>query len=301
MNWDDTRIFLAVQREHTLRRAARALALDQATVGRRLGALERSLGATLFLRTSAGYALTPAGEAVLRSALKMEQSAHELLRQAQGADTRLEGEVRVTTTDSLALEFLIPAIGRLHAAHPDVKILLDTSTTVLNLARREADIAVRTMKPENPDLVARRLARWPVGLYAAPAYLARHGEPVPGTAFAGHDLVVYQPLMAGDRAPTLAGEPIHAGRIVAGMYSSLMLRHAIKAGIAIGEVPVHLGEREGLVRVWPGRARAMHYEVWLVTHQDLRHTARVRAMIDEIVQAFESREAAVWQAAGDAA
>ncbi|MGO4330099.1 MULTISPECIES: LysR family transcriptional regulator [unclassified Cupriavidus] len=290
MNWDDTRIFLAVQRERTLRRAARTLELDQATVGRRIGALERALGATLFLRTSDGYALTPAGEAVLRSAEKMEQSAHDLVRHAQGVDTRLEGEVRVTTTDSLALEFLIPAIGRLHGAHPDVKILLNTSTNMLNLARREADIAVRTRKPENPDLVARRLARWPVGLYASPAYLERHGEPVAGTAFAGHDLVVFQPLMTGNRAPTMVGEPMHAGRIVAGVYSSLMLRTAIKAGIAIGEVPVYLAEREGLVRIWPERTHAMQYEVWLVTHQDLRHTARVRAMIDEIVHAFESRE-----------
>jgi DNA-binding transcriptional LysR family regulator len=287
MNWDDARIFVAVQRERTLRRAAKVVGLDQATVGRRLAALERDLGATLFLRTSDGYALTPAGESVLKSAEKMEQFAHELVRQAHGVDTRLEGEVRVTSTDTLALEFLIPAIARLHAEHPDVKVLLDTSTQVLNLAKREADIAIRTMKPENPDLVARRLARWPMGLYAAKSYLRRHGEPIAGTGFAGHDLIVYQPYMSGQRAPTLVGEPLHAGRIVAGAYSSLMLRSMVKAGIGMGEVPVHMGERDGLVRVWPERARPVPYEVWLVTHQDLRHTARVRAMIDAIVAAFE--------------
>jgi DNA-binding transcriptional LysR family regulator len=286
MNWDDTRIFLAVQRERTLRRAAKVVGLDQATVGRRIAALERALGATLFLRGSDGYALTPAGESVLKAAEKMEQFAHDLVRQAQGVDTRLAGEVRVTTTDTLALEFLIPAIAALHAEHPDVKVQLSTSTQMLNLARREADIAVRTQKPENPDLVARRLARWPVGLYASPRYLKRYGHPEPGTGFAGHDLVIYQPFLSGNRAATLVGEPVHAGRIVAGVHSSLMLRAMIRADIGMGEVPVHMGERDGLVRIWPELSRAAAYEVWLVMHQDLRHTARVRAMIDAIVTAF---------------
>jgi len=287
MNWDDTRVFLAVQRERTLRRAAKVVNMDQATVGRRIAALEHALSATLFLRTSDGYVLTNAGENALRSAKKMEQSAHELARQAQGVDTRLEGEVRVTTTDTLALAFLIPAIERLHAEHPDVRVLLNTSTQMVNLARREADIAVRTIKPENPDLAARLLARWTVGLYASRAYLKRHGEPVVGTGFAGHDLVIYQPRISGSRLPTLVGEPTHAGRLVSAVNSSLMLRATIQAGIAIGEVPVPLAERDGLIRIWPKRERAQPYEVWLVTHQDLRHTARVRAMIEAIVAGFE--------------
>ena len=89
----------------------------------------------------------------------MEQFAHELVRQTQGTDTRLAGDVRVTSTDLIALEFLLPAIVRLHALHPEVRVLLDTSTRMLNLAKREADIPVR---PDNPDLVARRIARWPI-------------------------------------------------------------------------------------------------------------------------------------------
>ncbi|PZX34354.1 Transcriptional regulator, LysR family [Cupriavidus phytorum] len=287
MNWDDTRIFLALQRERTLRQAARVAGVDQATVGRRLAALEHALGATLFLRTSEGYVLTPAGENALRSAEKMEKFAHDLVRQAQGADSRLAGEVKVTTTDSLALEFVIPAIARVHAEHPDVRVMLNTSTQMLNLARREADIAIRNMKPENPDLVARRLAHWPVGLFASSEYLARRGTPAQADAFAGHDVVMYQPYLHGSAAPTLVGEPIHTGRLVAAVNSSLMLRTMIRTGMAIGEVPVPLAERDGLVRIWPGRERAGRYEVWLVTHQDLRHTARVRTMIDSIVDVFE--------------
>jgi DNA-binding transcriptional LysR family regulator len=286
MNWDDTRVFLAVCRESTLRGAARVLGVDQATVGRRITALEKSLSATLFLRTSEGYALTAVGEAALKAAEKMEHSALELQRQIQGLDDRLTGIVRVSTTDSIAIDFLIPAIARLHAQHPDVRVQLDASTQILSLSKREADIAVRNTRPDNPDLIARRIARWPVGLFASRDYVEAHGVPAPGSAFEGHDLVVYQPYLQGNKDITLVSEPLGRGRIVSSLSSGLLVRRAIAAGIGLGEIPVYMGERDGLVRLWPERTRPVPYDVWLVTHADLRHTARVRVVIDEIVAGF---------------
>ncbi|WP_149087991.1 LysR family transcriptional regulator [Pseudomonas prosekii] len=286
MNWDDARVFLAVCRESTLRGAARVLGVDQATVGRRVTALEKSLSATLFLRTSEGYALTVVGEAALHAVEKMELSALELQRQIQGLDDRLTGIVRVSTTDSLAIDFLIPAIARLHRKHPDVRVQLDASTQMISLAKREADIAVRNARPDNPDLIARRIARWPVGLFASQEYLDAHGVPAPGSAFEGHDLVVYQPYLAGNKELTLVSEPLTRGRIVSSLGSGLLVRRSIAAGIGIGEIPVYMGERDGLVRLWPERTRPVPYDVWLVTHSDLRHTARVRVVIDEIVAGF---------------
>lgn len=287
MNWDDTRIFLAIYRERSLRGAARIVGVDQATVGRRLATLERALGSTLFLRTSGGYVPTSVGEVALRTAEKMEQLAADLVRQAQGVDQRLAGEVRVTTTDTIGLEFVMAAIRKLHDEHPDVRVLLNTSTQVQNLPKREADIAVRTIKPDNPDLITRRLAAWPMALYASADYLERHGEPVSGTGFEGHDLVFYLPHMQARRTLTLVGESTQAGRIVSGLDSSLMLRAAVRVGLGLGELPIPIAERDGLVRVWPERTGAKPYEVWMVTHKDLRHTARIRAMIDNIVQTFE--------------
>ncbi|WP_455928139.1 LysR family transcriptional regulator [Pseudomonas capeferrum] len=286
MNWDDARVFLAVCRESTLRGAARVLGVDQATVGRRVNALEKSLNATLFLRTSEGYALTAVGEAALQSVERMERSALDLERQVQGLDDRLTGTVRVTTTDSLAIDFLIPAIARLHDAHPDVRVQMDASTQFLNLAKREADIAVRNTRPDNPDLIARRIARWPVGLFASQAYIDRYGAPEPGSLFEGHDLVVYQPHLQSQKDLTLVSEPLGRGRIVAALSSSLLVRRSIAAGLGIGEIPLICGERDGLVRLWPERTRPLPYDVWLVTHADLRHTARVRVVIDEIVAGF---------------
>lgn len=286
MNWDDARVFLAVCRASTLRGAARALGVDQATVGRRITALEKSLSAALFLRTPDGYALTAVGEAALEAVEKMEHSALELERRIQGLDDRLIGNVRVATTDSLAIDFLIPAIARLHGRHPDVRVQLDASTQILSLVKREADIAVRNTRPDNPDLIARRIARWPVGLFASRAYVDAHGQPSPGSEFEGHDLVVYQPYLQGSKDFTLVCEPINRGRIVASLSSSLLVRRSIAAGIGVGEIPVYMGERDGLLRIWPERTRPLPYEVWLVTHADLRHTARVRAVIDEIVEVF---------------
>jgi DNA-binding transcriptional LysR family regulator len=286
VNWDDTRMFLAVCRKTTLRGAARMLGVDQATVGRRVAALERALGTTLFLRTSDGYVLTVAGEAALKAAEKMERSALDLQRQIQGLDDRLTGEVRITSTDSLAVDFLIPAIASLQRQHPDVKVRLDASIQMLSLSRREADIAIRNVKPENPDLIARCIARWPVGLFASAGYAQSRGEPVPGTDFAGHDLIMFQPYLESGREPTIVSEPISQGRLVATVTTGLMMRRAIAAGIGIGEIPVCLGERDGLTRLWPRRDRNGTYDVWLVTHEDLRHTARVRAVIDKIIEAF---------------
>ncbi|MEN5303347.1 MULTISPECIES: LysR family transcriptional regulator [unclassified Pseudomonas] len=283
MNWDDTRIFLALCREQTLRGAARSLGVDQATVGRRLASLEGALDATLFLRTSSGYSLTSAGEVAMRAALEMEAAAAGLQRQILGLDDRLSGVVRVTTTDSFALDFIIPAVARLRLKHPGIEVQLQASTQMLNLSQREADIAVRTHKPDNPELVVRRLARWHSGLFASREYLQRCGEPLPGSAFAGHELVVYQPYLDTGKEVTLAGEPIAQGRIAMTCTSGLLVRRALASGIGLGELPVPLGERDGLQQVW---AQRTPYEIWLVTHQDVRHTARVRVVIDAIAQAF---------------
>ncbi|QEM81709.1 LysR family transcriptional regulator [Halomonas binhaiensis] len=289
MNWDDVRIFLAVQRAGTLRGAAQFLKVDQTTVGRRLAGLEHCLGSRLFLRTTGGLVLTDAGRQVLETAEGMERMAVSFERLSEGKDKRVAGEVKVTTTDALAVDFVVPAIENLKAQYPEVKVLLNTSTRLLDLARREADIAVRTLRPEQPDLIVRQLGNWEVGLYASQRYLESHGEPQQGEGFKGHDIALYQQGVTVRQDDTLAGEPLGEGRVVAELDSSLLLATFVRAGLALGELPSYLAQRDPeLVRVWPKRKRTNPYEAWMVLHQDLAHTARVRVVVEAIAEAFTS-------------
>ncbi|WP_313572223.1 LysR family transcriptional regulator [Comamonas terrigena] len=287
MNWDDTRIFLALTRTPSLRAAARSLGVDQATVGRRLKALESELGAKLFLRAKDGYLLTAAGETALAAARRMESAALELRTKIEGQDEHPGGLVRVTSTDSIAIDLLLPAVERLQQQWPNIRVDLEVSTQLLSLSRRQVDIAFRNVRPDAPDLVVRRVAAWPVGLFASEAYLARFGEPVPEDELRGHHLVVYAPYLEQGPFLTMAGVPARQARIAMTVRSSLLVRKAVEAGIGLGEMPVWMGEREGLVRIWPQRRRPNDYEVWQVMHPDLQRTARVRAAAQVLSAAFE--------------
>ncbi|UQR66640.1 LysR family transcriptional regulator [Bradyrhizobium sp. C-145] len=291
MNWDDVRIFLAIYRAGTLVGAGLALGVDQTTVGRRLAALEKRLGSILFLRTNAGYVLTASGEEALRAGEAMERLAVSFEHRSVGSDARVAGDVRVTTTDSLAIDFVIPAIDRVRIDHPDIRVILTTTTKLLDLGRREADIAVRTLRPAHSDLIVRRLAEWEVGLYASRKYLDARGRPRRGSAFAGHDLAIYQPGVTNRQGATLAGESVAEGKIIAELDSSLMLASVVRAGLALGELPTYHAKRDpDLVRIWPMRKRAAPYEVWLVLHADLARAARVRVVVDAIAAMFEAKQ-----------
>lgn len=286
MNWDDARVLLALGRELTLRRAARELRVDQATVGRRIAAMEADLGSTLFLRTPAGYQLTSVGEMAFEMAEKMELAALELARRTRGADNELAGDIRISTTDSLACDFVIPALKALHLEYPDIRVFLSSTSEVVNLSKRETDIAIRNQRPDNPDLILRKLADWRMGLFASSEYLQRHGVPEEGNGFKGHDLVMYEPYWRDRPSPTLVDEPIDQARVVVAVNSSMMVRRSLAEGLGISEIPVVLGLRDGLQRVWPSRERSRPYEVWLITHKDLRHTARLRLVIRYLSECF---------------
>jgi DNA-binding transcriptional LysR family regulator len=161
------------------------------------------------------------------------------------------------------------------------------SKSIANLTKREADVAVRTLRPDSPDLIARRIGQMETGIYASRSYVAARGEPEEGTAFAGHDLVLYPrnevPWMWED----LCGEPITRGRVVLQSNSALALFEAVAAGIGMTELVCRRAQAyPQLVRVLPNR-RSMQ-DVWLVTHADLHKTARVRALLDCIVEAFDA-------------
>lgn len=217
----------------------------------------------------------------------MESAALDLRTRIEGQDTSSGGLVRVTSTDSIAIDLLMPAIERLQQHWPHIRVDLEVSTQLLSLSRRQVDIAFRNVRPEAPDLVVRRVASWPVGLFASAGYVERFGLPVPEDELRSHHLVAFAPYLEHNTFLTMAGVPARQARIALAVRSSLLVRKGVAAGIGLGEMPVWMGEREGLVRIWPGRRRANDYEVWQVMHPDLQRTARVRATAEFLSEAFQ--------------
>src|SRR5215831_11572153 len=150
--WDDVRYFLAVARAGSLSGAGRHLGVGHVTVARRIALFEKRLGVTLLNRTPDGFTVTSAGDAVLRQCMAMERAALDLERIAAGRDSLLAGSVRVTTTEALAYELVAPAVAVMRRTHPELRVDLVAGARSLDVARRDADLAVRFARPSTPDL-----------------------------------------------------------------------------------------------------------------------------------------------------
>src|SRR5258708_20640589 len=242
LDWRDLRFVLAVQREGTLSAAARSLGVNQSTVTRRLAALHESLRASVLERRGATYVLTPLGERLKPLLAEMEDRALALERAAQGLDARPAGVVRITTVDALAARFLAPSLPRFRAQLPDVTLEIDSSARSLDLGRREADLALRLIRPRQEALVARKVGRLGFRLYAARSYLERRGLPRLGHGLEGHDLLdddeeqswspevkwsraLTAPARAAARLQTWQGRMVAAEAGAGGAALPCLLRH----------------------------------------------------------------------------
>ena len=290
--WDDARYFLAAARTGSLSAAARALGVGPVTVGRRIALLEDRLGATLLARSPDGLATTAAGDAILRQCAAMEGAAQDLERIASGLDSRLVGSVRVTSTEVLAQQVIVPAIAALRLAHPDLQVELTAGVRTLDIARREAELAVRYSRPSSPDLVCRRLGDVGFALYASAAYLQKRGFPAAGGGLSGHDLISFTGAPAA-ASPFFMGEALDGARTALRCDSPFIQLRAAAEGVGIAELACFLGEAApDLVRLWPERPPARR-AAWLIVHQDMRRAARIRAVSAGIADAFRRQRKAL--------
>jgi DNA-binding transcriptional LysR family regulator len=279
--WDDVRFFLALSRNRSLSSAARALGVDHATVGRRLTAFEEELGSKLFDRMPEGFAITAAGEAILSECEAMESAASSVERLVAGHDARLSGLVRVATTELLAQVVVVPALARIAEAHPQLQVDIVAHPRPLDIARRQADVAVRLARPNDGDLVCRKLGEFGMTRYASRAYIAAHGVPNRGQSFEGHTSVGYL------SAPSWFNETLAGARSVLFSNSPYVQLAAMAAGVGIGIAPCCVGdEYPGLARLFPADLPEMR-PVWIVMHRDLRRVARIRVVASAITDAFE--------------
>jgi DNA-binding transcriptional LysR family regulator len=280
-DWNDARYFLAIARGRTLSAAGRALKVQQSTVGRRLAALEEALGARLFERTPDGYLLTDAGEAMLAHAERMEDEALSAERSLLGREGRIAGEVRVTAPQAFGNQFVVPMLAALHAEQPEIVVELVADNANLSLTKREADLALRLGRPQQPLLVIRRLGEVANGLYAGRSYLARRGHPT--RDLTGHDYVDYDETYLQRQAVAWFHQRTRGGRCTARVNGSHGIAAALEAGLGVGPLPCWMGDGSaGLERVLP--TERYDQELWLVMHRDSRQVARVRAVAEFFVR-----------------
>ncbi|HEX4423539.1 MAG TPA: LysR substrate-binding domain-containing protein, partial [Kofleriaceae bacterium] len=236
-------------------------------------------GAKLFTRTPDGLALTTAGEAMRTASEEMEQAVLRGEQQALGADRNLAGLVRIAATEMLGEVVVLPALRALRATHPQIRVDLVVGTARVDVARREADVALRYVRPEGADLMGRRAGSVAFGAYATQAYLVKRGRPVRGAGLAGHDVVVYDVGIRNWRSGDLAGESLHNARVVLRTNSTRMLVQAVREGLGIGALPCCLAAPDPTLERVPRGAPLELDGVWLVMHRDVQRTARVRVVI----------------------
>jgi DNA-binding transcriptional LysR family regulator len=277
----DLRIVLEIARGNGLSGAARALRVNHATVFRRLGRIEEALGVRLFERFRTGYSPTPAGEAVVAVAERVEAEVAELERRVAGQDLRPSGTVRITTTDTL-LPMLGPCFREIRQEHPEIMLEVVVSNAFLSLSRRDADIAVRPTREPPPELVGRRISTIAYAVYGA--------VPVDqGASIAELLWVAPDDSLAHLGSAKWMRANVPAERVVARSNTVLGLLDLAKAGVGVAALPCFLGDPTAdLVRLRDPDA-SMATELWLLTHDDLRHVSRIRAVLDGLAAALQRR------------
>ena len=280
-DWDDLRFFLAVARAGSLSGAAKHLKVNHSTVLRRLGSLEGKLGVRLYERLPTGYVMTHAGEAFRDRLVGVEQQVEAAQRVISGLDQRLSGTIRITSTDTLIRGLVTPHLAEFRRRHSGIQLQIVVSNTFLSLTKREADVAVRPSNRPPENLVGRRVGQIQTAIYASKAYLDEHGRK---KAWTEYHWVAPDEGLAHLAQARWVKERIPEERIVARVDSLLGMAEAVRHGLGVGPLLCLLGDQEpGLVRLAPPDAE-FDTQVWVLTHPDLRHVARIRAITDHLYE-----------------
>lgn len=283
-DWNDIRYFLAVAQTGSLSAAARELRVSQPTVGRRVRAFESRLGARLFERVNQGYVLTAAGKGIMEMAESMDREAIAIEHEIGGEDVQLSGIVRLTTTEGLGTCWLAKRLPRFRERYPRIEIELMVGEGLVDLQRREADIALRLGTPGSEELVGRMLGCVGCGLYASNSYLSERGEPATLDDLSGHTIIESVGELAQVKQVRQLRE---VAKIVSvSMRSNSMLTQiaAVKAGLGLLPLPHFVNIAAPELRRILTREFDVQLDLWLLTFHDLKHTKRVRAILDFLIE-----------------
>jgi DNA-binding transcriptional LysR family regulator len=288
MNWDDLRFVIAVARHGSLLRAARELGVDHTTVGRRISSAEHALSSTLFTRHKTGLVLTADGERLIGPLQQVEDAVLAAQRRASADRSEIVGTVKITAPESFGIGWLAPRLAHFSERHKGLRVDLEPSGAVLNLNRREAEIALRTFRSKDQALAVRRACDVGYGLYASRAFLAR-------TPIRRPDDLAGRPLLTG---PTDDKETRWLAKLSKGTAPTftcvvaVALVGAAKAGAGVAVLPRYLGDAEPELTYLP-MPDEPHESLWLTVHRDLRTTPRVRAVLDFLVDQLQREKVAL--------
>lgn len=278
-HWDDVRVFLAIARAGTLSGAAESMNIGIATLSRRLERLEQTLGMPLFSRHQSGYRLTDDGEALLGRAEALEYAGTALAEQAR-LQEEVSGKVKLATSDNLASYFVIPSMSTLLERYPALQLDVVTGIQSVNLQRRDADLAIRMVRPEAGHLTLKRLGSLGFGVYAAQCYLDQH----PSSRGTEADYISWgdshQHLPAAQWVTRkLRGKPT---RLSANTLTAQL--SAVRAGLGLAVLPHFMARQHHLYCLEADIG--VNQDIWLVMHSDLAASRRVRVVADHLISLF---------------
>tara|TARA_R110002110_G_scaffold394755_1_gene608980 strand:+ start:2946 stop:3839 length:894 start_codon:yes stop_codon:yes gene_type:complete len=285
-DWNQVRAFLATAEEGSLSAAARALGLAQPTLGRQVSTLEARLGVTLFERAGRRLLLTQSGQDLLEHVRAMAEAATSLALTAEGRATQIQGTVRISATDVMAAYILPDIIADLCAAQPQITIEVLATNALSDLLRREADIAIRHVRPEAPDLVARLVSQDKGLIYAAPAFLRRYGHPRTPADLADLPLVGLAEPETMARELHRLGLPVSADKIRAFSQNGVFGWELVRKGVGYGVMSDTIARRtQGVSQILPDFP-PIPVQNWLTTHRELHTSRRIRVVFDFLAKAL---------------
>ncbi|MGE3672902.1 MAG: LysR family transcriptional regulator [Polyangiaceae bacterium] len=285
-SWDLYGAFLAVMQQGSLSAAARALGVAQPTVRRQLERLEAELGVVLFTRSPNGLTPTELAFSTLPYAESMASMARALVRATSAPDVEERGTVRVGASEVIGAEVLPSILAELITTHPKLQVELALSNKNEDLLRRGVDVAVRMVRPTQEGLLAKRVGKVELGFFATPTYLALHPAPKQiGELLDGHLLVGPDRDQSFVEALRQSGIDVHPRQFALRTDNQLAQLAAVRAGLGVGVCQAPLAKRApALQRVLP--QVTFHLELWVVTHEDLKGSLRVRAVFDQLVRSL---------------
>lgn len=284
MDWNQLRSFLATAEAGSLSAAARQLGFSQPTLSRQMAALEQSLGVTLFERVGRSLQLTDAGAALIDHARAMGAAADELALAASGQAHGVEGPVSISASDAVSACLLPAIVARLKEQAPGIVVEVVPSNSIADLRRREADIAVRHLRPDHPDLIGRLVREATASHYASRDYVARYGHPRRADDIAGHRFIGMD--RSGRHLEYLQayGLPVSATQFTAVSENAIVSWRLVEEGVGICAIMDEIAaQMHGLVRVLDDMP-PVRFPIWLVTHRELRTSRRIRVVFDALAQ-----------------